>query len=788
MKNFICILLITTLSIPMSMAQNVPSGFNYQGVARDQDDNPYLDQIISLEISIVNANTGNTPYRETHTVNTTSRGVFNVIIGQGEVLNGDFAAIEWGTSEYNIKTRIDPNGGQNFLSAGSSKLLSVPYAMYALDAANATSGEPGPKGDKGDKGEQGEPGPQGEQGEPGPKGDPGDKGEKGAQGEPGPKGDQGEQGIKGDQGEQGFPGQDGAGVTIVGSVQTIGNLPNPYTGNIGDMFISQNDGHGHVWNGSNFDDIGEIKGPKGEKGDKGEKGEKGDQGNTGMDGIDGFDGMARNWEYNNQNAQSSGTFKTNSTSFSNVTSIQINTTDLEDINLSAWLKSVEPHDELFVRQKDDPTKFGFFEITTTQQSGSIRTYTVEFIDGEGSLNASVYALGFTKRGPQGEQGPQGAQGEQGPQGPQGPPGNSGDNIWTVVNGYAQYDGVGAKVKNGNFTSILKSDGLTFSSNNGGNFASFQSGGFFLPQSNGYYAVDNVSAGFEAHNGIIGTTLFTAGGINHTPLNGNLNFSISSDPKLTILANGNVGINNESPLYDLDIHDNGPVVIKATDQSNSNSTSITTGSSGNGAGINTNGQDLNLSVNGQSKVNITAENYVGIGTTNPTNELHVKEVTGGNYQIYVENNGTVWRQGKPNGFDSYRIGKEGGNYAFLSGSSYNWGVGSDRKLKENIFDLEPVLDRVLQLQPKRFKYKTALNPTIGMIAQEVQEVFPDLVELQGEHENGKASEFLVLQSSLLNFISIKAIQEQQEIIDGQADRILKLEEEIEEIKNLIKKLK
>ena len=98
MKNITLIFAFFVLSMQLIQAQSVPQGFNYQGVARDADDKPFLDQIISLEISIVDANTGNTPYRESHTVNTTSLGIFNVVIGQGTVLNGDFTGINWGAS------------------------------------------------------------------------------------------------------------------------------------------------------------------------------------------------------------------------------------------------------------------------------------------------------------------------------------------------------------------------------------------------------------------------------------------------------------------------------------------------------------------------------------------------------------------------------------------------------------------------------------------------------------------------------------------------------------------
>lgn len=52
-------------------------------------------------------------------------------IGTGTVLSGTFAAINWASGNYYLKTETDPTGGTNYTIAGTSQLLSVPYAMYA---------------------------------------------------------------------------------------------------------------------------------------------------------------------------------------------------------------------------------------------------------------------------------------------------------------------------------------------------------------------------------------------------------------------------------------------------------------------------------------------------------------------------------------------------------------------------------------------------------------------------------------------------------------------------------
>ena len=102
----------------------------------------------------------------------------------------------------------------------------------------------------------------------------------------------------------------------------------------------------------------------------------------------------------------------------------------------------------------------------------------------------------------------------------------------------------------------------------------------------------------------------------------------------------------------------------------------------------------------------------------------------------------------------------------------WLAVSDRRAKKNIVDSEPILDRLRQLKLKNYTYKGNDKMTSGFIAQEVQEVFPDLVE---KMEDG------MLGVNYMGFspLAIQAINEQQEIIDSLEDRIIRLEKLITE---------
>ena len=109
----------------------------------------------------------------------------------------------------------------------------------------------------------------------------------------------------------------------------------------------------------------------------------------------------------------------------------------------------------------------------------------------------------------------------------------------------------------------------------------------------------------------------------------------------------------------------------------------------------------------------------------------------------------------------------GSAASSSGGSF--GTTSDRNLKENIVDATPKLLDVLNLQVRNFNNKSDSNKTkfIGFIAQEVETVFPNLVQ---SDLNGVKS----IKTSLLIPILTKAIQEQQSQIDALTARIEALE--------------
>ncbi|MEB3282327.1 MAG: tail fiber domain-containing protein [Lyngbya sp.] len=114
--------------------------------------------------------------------------------------------------------------------------------------------------------------------------------------------------------------------------------------------------------------------------------------------------------------------------------------------------------------------------------------------------------------------------------------------------------------------------------------------------------------------------------------------------------------------------------------------------------------------------------VGIGTSNPGAKLDVNggirirdtEVDGNWMNIYYEKRNKTIVFYHQNGQGQYMT-QEGA-----------WRQNSDISLKQNICDLTGILNQVLQLRPVKFEWKNNRMLNIGFIAQEVEEIFPEIV--------------------------------------------------------------
>lgn len=93
--------------------------------------------------------------------------------------------------------------------------------------------------------------------------------------------------------------------------------------------------------------------------------------------------------------------------------------------------------------------------------------------------------------------------------------------------------------------------------------------------------------------------------------------------------------------------------------------------------------------------------------------------------------------------------------------------SDERLKENIYPIDNALSRVGQIEGVYFDWKKGGERQVGVIAQQVQKVLPEVVSEDKDS-------YLSVDYSKLVPLLVEAINEQNSVIQDLEDRISKLE--------------
>jgi hypothetical protein len=215
----------------------------------------------------------------------------------------------------------------------------------------------------------------------------------------------------------------------------------------------------------------------------------------------------------------------------------------------------------------------------------------------------------------------------------------------------------------------------------------------------------------------------------------------------IATTSNVGIGTTSPAFKLDVNGNAAIGTKLSVGTTYNGFTAniagTTYIIGASAWVNdgygyanasspttgvfpTSGNDVDINTLGSTSLKVKAGGFVGIGTTNPLLPLDVV--------------GTVRAT------------------TFIETSA--------KKYKTNIQNLEPQLNKVLQLQPVTFdwKEKKGERPSIGLIADDVINIYPEFVV------KNKENEIEGIDYSKLTAVLIQSVKELKEIIDRQQEQI------------------
>ncbi|MFA5668304.1 MAG: tail fiber domain-containing protein [Balneolaceae bacterium] len=135
------LLLVVAFFVATAYAQ-IPEGFNFQAVARDANGNILTHQSLGVKVNILKgSDTGDVVYSETHSTSTNVTGLIQLVIGEGHASEGQsFSAINFGNDNYFINLAIDPAGGTDYADLGTTRLLSVPYALVAKNVVNGGGG------------------------------------------------------------------------------------------------------------------------------------------------------------------------------------------------------------------------------------------------------------------------------------------------------------------------------------------------------------------------------------------------------------------------------------------------------------------------------------------------------------------------------------------------------------------------------------------------------------------------------------------------------------------------
>ena len=151
-KFYACIIYLVVIANVFAQA---PQKMSYQAVIRNNNKVLITNRKVSMIISILQ---NKTPiYVELHNPITNDNGLVSLEVGNGVVLIGTFAGIDWSKGSHYIKTETDPTGGSDYSIVGESELLSVPYALYAgnTSSSGGTQGAMGPAGPAGPMGPAG---------------------------------------------------------------------------------------------------------------------------------------------------------------------------------------------------------------------------------------------------------------------------------------------------------------------------------------------------------------------------------------------------------------------------------------------------------------------------------------------------------------------------------------------------------------------------------------------------------------------------------------------------------
>jgi hypothetical protein len=147
--------------------------------------------------------------------------------------------------------------------------------------------------------------------------------------------------------------------------------------------------------------------------------------------------------------------------------------------------------------------------------------------------------------------------------------------------------------------------------------------------------------------------------------------------------------------------------------------------------------------------VTAAANAGFTVTCPNPLLTLQNGSGGNSWVIQQNSATAQMTLS---FNASGVGV----FDHISGS---YTATSDERLKQDVSDLPPVLDKIARLRPVTFSYKSDEDKKthIGLLAQELRVEFPEFVNAVGRDDLPDEG-YLGIDYATLSAVALRAIQE------------------------------
>ena len=307
---------------------------------------------------------------------------------------------------------------------------------------------------------------------------------------------------------------------------------------------------------------------------------------------------------------------------------------------------------------------------------------------------------------------------------------------------------------------------------------------------GYASILTNTNGSSDSNG-----LYIKSGTGSTEYNLRLSNTSGSTDFMVVKGNGNVGIGTASPA--------NPLVVSGGSNTLSNIVLATTTGGGNNWGLRTGYPSVSNATftlmnetAGTVALAVDVGGNLGIGA-HPSFKLDVQGNVDGPIVRVLNNRDTTGSFGI-----KVTLGASGG--AGTTGSAHfhgntnavgNWylygngttSYSSDQRLKKNIETTrDGYLEDLARLRVVKFNWNVATEGApkeLGLIAQEVEQVFPGLVQDDANPvTEGDDTVYKQLKQSVLPFMLLKAIQELKAINDTQAETINALTARIEALEN------